>query len=382
MRLAMVALSCPAGGMLHYSSQLANALSRDTDLAFYTPWQPDLATYFDRRIALRRIVPLNRAGDRKGLLTRQVNPFLHLATARQILRHQPGIVHLVTDHPANSLVVRALRLLGHRAVVLTHHDPVRHPGETSRLKDVLTGMTVAAADRVVVHGDTLARDLAAQGVPSTKVVAIPHGDYGFLRRHASGAPEEPLILCFGRILPYKGLDVLCRAERLLGDQLGEYRICIAGAGDPACFAGEIGPSGRVSVRAEFLPDAEVASLFERARLVVLPYTQATQSGVLAVAFAFGKPAIVSDVGGLPEAVGYGRAGRIVPAGDPAALAAAIAGLWHDPAARAALGQAGRERISAEIGWPIVASRHLEMYRDLGSKGASSTLPVRAAPSGS
>jgi glycosyltransferase involved in cell wall biosynthesis len=373
----MVALSCPPGGMLHYASQLANSLAASLQVAFFTPWQAELPGYLDQGVRLEPIMALNRSSDRKGLLARQASPAIHLATARRIRLYRPDVVHFVTDHPANGLVIQALRLFGQAGVVFTHHDPVRHPGETSRVKDLLTGLCVANADRVIVHGDSLQADLVRQGVPLGKVASIPHGDYGFLRRHARNVPEEPLILCFGRLLPYKGLDVLCRAERLLGDRLGEYTVCIAGSGDPACFAQEIGPSGRVAVRQGFLPDEEVADLFERARLVVLPYTQATQSGVLAVAFAFGKAAIVTDVGGLPEAVGHGQAGRIVAAGDAAALAGAIADLWHDAGARQALGRAALARVSHEIGWPLVAERHLELYRSMSPQAGSSSLAQRA-----
>ncbi len=379
MRVAMIALSCPSGGMLHYASQLANSLAPLVEMTFFTPWRPELAGYFEPAVRLRPIVPLNRALDRKALLARQANPLVHLWTARQILRHQPDIVHFVTDHPCNALVIRALRFLGHRHICFTHHDPVRHPGETSRAKDFLTDLTVAEADRVIVHGEALLADLAAQGVAGDQVAVIPHGDYGFLRRYGRGLPEEPLILCFGRILPYKGLDILCQAERLLAGRIGDYSVCIAGKGDPACFEGEIGPSRRVVVRQGFLPDEEVAELFERARIVVLPYTQATQSGVLAVAFAFAKPVVVTDVGGLPEAVAFGAAGHIVPAGDPVALAGALADLWHDPERREALGKAGQHRIEAEIGWPIVSNRHLELYHGMRSKAGSSTLAHRATP---
>ncbi|MNY00678.1 Alpha-D-kanosaminyltransferase [compost metagenome] len=235
--------------------------------------------------------------------------------------------------------------------------------------------TIASVDRLIVHGEALRTELAAQGVEASRIAVIPHGDYGFLLRHAGAIAEEPMILCLGRLSAYKGLEVLCQAERLFGDRLGDYRVCIAGEGDPELFREEIGPSGRVEVINRFLSDEEVAHLFQRARLVVLPYTQASQSGVLAIAQAFGKAAIVTDVGGLPEAVAYGEAGLIVPPRDPVALAEAVVRAWHDPELRQRLAWGGRARVEQEIGWPIVAQHHLALYRQMGANAAPTGAPI-------
>lgn len=359
MRIALVALSCTRGGMLHYSSQLANALGDRAEVGFFTPFQPELAGRFGPRIALRDIPALNKPNDRLGTALRQANPARYGAIAAAIRKFRPDVVHLVTNHPCNGVVAWALNRL---PVCFTHHDPEGHPGERSPLRDTLTKLMVARANRLVVHADALRDSLLRQGVPSDRIAVIPHGAFDFLQAHASSVPEEPLILCFGRFAPYKGIEVLCRAERRLVEMLPEdYQLVIAGEGDPSGFAAEIGPSGRVAVINRFLPDGEVAALFERARIVVLPYTQASQSGVLAIAFAFGKPAVVTDVGGLPEAVDRGKAGLLVPPDDPCALADAIGRLWRDPALRASLGEAGRRKAGGELRWSAVAGRHLVVY---------------------
>jgi glycosyltransferase involved in cell wall biosynthesis len=268
---------------------------------------------------------------------------------------------VVTDHPSNNFL---LALLGQTPVVFTHHDPVRHPGEGDRFKQWLTDDMARAVERVIVHASALEPELRRLGLPAGRVALIPHGDYGFMQRHAQGVAEEPMILCFGRLVRYKGVDDLCRAERLLRGKLGPYKLVIAGEGDTSFFRGEIDPGAPIEVIDRFLDDAEAARLFARARVVALPYIQASQSGVLAIAAAFGKPAIVTAVGGLPEAVDGGRAGVIVPPRNPEALAGAIAGLWHDAPRRAALGAAGRALVDRTIGWPRIASLHLALYQEL------------------
>jgi glycosyltransferase involved in cell wall biosynthesis len=377
MRVAIVALSCQNGGMLHYASQLANSLASQAEVHFFTPPKPELDAYLIPGVTQHPLLQLSYPGHPLRSWSRQLNPLIHGRNAQRIRSVRPDVIHIVTAHPANCLL---MPLLGRIPVCFTLHDPSAHPGESTPLKDVLMQRTIAMSDRLVVHGEALRTELQDRNVPAARISVIPHGDYGFLRRHAGDIAEEPLILCFGRFSPYKGMEVLCRAERLLGDRLGEYEVCVAGEGDAGLFTSEIGPSGRVRVINRFISDEEVAHLFQRARLVVLPYTQASQSGVLAIAQAFGKAAIVTDVGGLPEAVGFGKAGLIVPPNDAPALAEAIAHAWGDPALRQRLGSAGLARVEQEIGWPIVSQQHLTLYHDMIVGGVAELASMKHKPS--
>ncbi len=361
MRVAIVALSCPRGGMLHYASQLANAVAAHAEVHCFTPDPASLDGYLAPGIERHATLPLSFPGQGWRSVATQANPFRHARNARMIRAIRPDVVHLVTDHPSNSVLAA---MLGDLKVVFTQHDATQHPGEEAWLKARLTRWTAGRCDRIVVHAERLREVLVERGYPKDRVAVIPHGDYGFLRRHAPDVPEEPLILFFGRVVKYKGIEVLCRAERLLADRLTGYRVVVAGEGDPSFFEEEIGPSGRVTLINRFLADEEVADLFQRARLVVLPYTEASQSGVLAIAFAFGKPAVVTTVGGLPEAVAHGEAGILVPPSDEVALAEAIERLWCDPGLRQTLGEAGKRLVESTIGWPIIAQRHMAMYREL------------------
>jgi glycosyltransferase involved in cell wall biosynthesis len=366
-RIALVALSCPDGGMLHYTSQLANALAGRAEVHLFTPDRPEVRAYLAPAVRLHDMAVLSQPNQPLRNYLRQANPLAHVANAAAIRAERPDVVHIVTDHPSNTLL---MALLGPVPVVFTHHDPVRHPGEGHALKQWLTDEVARAADRVIIHANALQPELRRLGLRAGQVAVIPHGDYGFMRQHAQAVPEEPMILCFGRLVRYKGVDDLCRAERLLRGKLGPYRIVIAGAGDTGFFRDEIAPDAPIEVLDRFLDDAQVADLFARARLVVLPYVQASQSGVLAIAAAFGKPAVVTAVGGLPEAVDHGRAGVIVPPRDPAALAEAIAELWHDAPRRAALGAAGRALVDRTIGWPRIATLHLGLYTELLGRQAA------------
>jgi glycosyltransferase involved in cell wall biosynthesis len=365
-RIALVALSCPDGGMVHYTSQLANALASRAEVHLFTPDRPELRRYLEPGVTVHGTMELSRPRELLRNYMRQLNPLAHAANAAAIRAVQPDVVHVVTDHPSNVLT---LALVGSVPVVFTHHDPVRHPGEGHRVKQWLTDEVARAADRVIIHADALQPDLRRLGLPPNRVAVIPHGDYGFMRRFAPDVQEEPMILCFGRLVRYKGVDVLCRAEPLLRERLGDYHIVIAGEGDTGFFRSEIAPDAKIELINRFLTDEEAAALFARARVVVLPYVQGSQSGVLAIAAAFGKPCVVTAVGGLPEAVDHGRAGLVIPPNDPAALAGAIATLWDDPARRSAMGAAGRALVDRKIGWSRIANLHLALYADLQPRAA-------------
>ena len=175
---------------------------------------------------------------------------------------------------------------------------------------------------------------------------IPHGAFDYLTRLPEEKPlpaelegaEGPVILFFGLLRPYKGIDTLLEAFRELeGAELwivGNPRMDV----EPLRRLAAEAP-GRVRFLTRFVEDAEIPAIFRRADVVVLPYRDAEHSGVLYTGLAFGKPLVLSAVGGFPEVAAQGAA-RLVPPEDPAALAAALTELVADRAARE---RAGRRR---------------------------------------
>lgn len=137
-----------------------------------------------------------------------------------------------------------------------------------------------------------------------------------------------LILFFGLIRPYKGLDVLLEAFRLLSDTDPDVRLIVSGEfyEKPERFEpllSELVRSGRLILRDRFIPNEDVHLHFRAADLVVLPYRQATQSGIIPLAYQYGRGVVSTRVGGLDEMVADGESGFLVPPEDPVALADAI-----------------------------------------------------------
>jgi glycosyltransferase involved in cell wall biosynthesis len=220
-------------------------------------------------------------------------------------------------------------------------------------------------DAVVVHSRHGAEQAASLGADPSRVHVIPHGAFDYLTRlpDEKPLPEElaavdvPVVLFFGLIRDYKGVDVLLRAWRSVP---GEAELWIVGMPRVDMAPLRALASERVRFVSRFVDDSELPAFFRRADLVVLPYRDADQSGVLYTALAFGKPLVLSDVGGFGEL----GVGRLVPPGDEQALAAAIGELLADSAAREELGAAAARAAAGPYSWDTVAERTLALYREL------------------
>jgi glycosyltransferase involved in cell wall biosynthesis len=196
----------------------------------------------------------------------------------------------------------------------------------------------------------------------------------------------PVVLFFGLLRPYKGLDVLLDAWRLAGVEaagvagaelwvVGMPRMDIAPllAAAGASAAGAAGKAvagaargNRVRVLPRFVSDGEAHALLRRASLVVAPYREIDQSGVVLTALGAGRPLLLSDVGGFPELAATGAA-RTVPAGDPAALGAALEDLLGDPTALAEMAAGARAAAAGPYAWQAIAAAHLRLYAQLLSE---------------
>jgi glycosyltransferase involved in cell wall biosynthesis len=225
-------------------------------------------------------------------------------------------------------------------------------------------------DAIVVHSEHGAERLTGElGIAADRVHVIPHGAFEHLATATTPEPpfetDRPVVLCFGLMRPYKGLDLLVEAWTGIEDAelwiVGMPRIDIA----PLRAAA---PAG-VRFVPRFVEDRELAGFFARADLVVLPYREIDQSGVLFTALAFGKPMLLSDVGGFPEIAATG-AGRTFRAGDVAALHEALCELLADPAAREAMAARAREEAAGRYSWRAVAAETIALYERLLSGGGT------------
>ncbi len=266
--------------------------------------------------------------------------------------------------------IAAYTLPPKRPRVFTAHDIF--PREVRRWQAHGFERLMSRMDAVIVHSRSGADRLVDAGVAAARIHVIPHGAFEHLTRLRDERPlprelaavEEPVILFFGFISAYKGVDVLVDAFASLQGEgelwiVGQPRIPIAELRRRAGAAWS-----RVRLVPRFVEEAEVPALFRRADVVVLPYREIDQSGVFYTALAFGAPLIVSSVGGFVEAAEDHGVARLVPPNDAAALAAELRGLLSDSRARSELSAAALRAAAGPFSWDSVAQETLDLYERL------------------
>jgi len=325
--------------------------------------------------------------DRPGGL-RDPRQWLTVARLLHLIRRAAPDVILLHEATTTYLPF-CLDRAGTTPILLTVHDVSTHPGadsrEPARRERVRRDLRRRAA-AVVVHGEGLRREYLAQagnGADVPEVHAIPHGCYTVLRHWARpGVTEIPRsVLFFGRIHEYKGLDYLLRAATIVAERVPDLRIVIAGDGaDLEGRLRDVLSNPRCTVHRGYLTNDRVAEIFQQASIVVLPYIEGSQSGVVRIAYVFGKPVIVTRVGSIPESVRDGVTGLVVPPRDEGALASAMTALLTDDNRRALMARAAAAMTEGDLSWETVARRTVPILERLAA-GRSRPAPAVGAAAG-
>ena len=263
---------------------------------------------------------------------------------RAIAEFGPDLIH--TQESPTHVSYWSLMRLRSVPLVLTVHDHVWHSGEggktkfLSRLWEYYVRRVRYRCDGVIVHGKFIAMEYRQlpEGIGKSVYVVF----HGALAAHDLPHAAQPVrvggdILFFGRIEAYKGLGALIDACDLLAARGASFRLVVAGRGrDLERHRARLAERSWAVLDEAFIAADDVGALFDKARVVALPYVDATQSGVGAIAIGRGCPVVATRVGSLPEVVFHEETGLLVPPGDPAALSDAIFRLLTDDALHASL----------------------------------------------
>ena len=302
---------------------------------------------------------------------------------RRVLR--PLIQRLEAERPDAAIVtmmgywdvflVRKLRRLGIPFVVISHDAKV-HPGDRFHLALYLQRHLLRQADGIVTLTEFVARQIEARvdlGGKIRATIPLVAFDYADLALPEPKLPEpagnRPFrLLLAGRLKRYKGLDLLADALRLLGDVPISLRV--AGApqepGDIAALAAFPG----VELNLGWQSDRALIAHLDWADATILPYVEASQSGVAPMSFKRARPVIATPVGGLPEQVRDGETGLITETVTAESLAASIRRLAEDRTLVRRLGENARRHAETDISWRALAPRFAETLEAVARKGGS------------
>jgi glycosyltransferase involved in cell wall biosynthesis len=300
------------------------------------------------------------------------HPLDMLGLAQRIRREGGDVVHFqwLPIPELDRLLVRRFP----RPRVLTAHDVL--PRGAGPRRRAVAARLFGAVDAVVTHSDHgRARLIDDVGVSPESVHVVPHGAFDYLTRlpgdgrldaAVADLDGRKVVLCFGLMRPYKGIDLLIEA---FAGAPEEAVLLIVGRPlmslEPLRRrARELQIEERVRFIPRFITEPEIPAYFRRADLVVLPYREIEQSGVVCTALAFGSPLLLTAVGGFTELAERHSAARLVPPGDVEALRRALCELVSDDGARARLTEAARRAAAGPYAWDRAARMTLDLYRSL------------------
>ncbi len=296
------------------------------------------------------------------------------------IKHEDIVHFQLSSFPVFVLIMMLwLKVTSRPFIVVTVHNVVSH--ETSWADKNILRTIYRLADRLIVHARQNRDELVSRfNIAQTKIWIIPHGNYLFAHEwsHTKTEPakkkERFELLFFGYIRPYKGLDVLLRALARVVSKNSHVLLHIVGKAHEnfetyARLIEKLKLKDYVHLQLRYVPIEEVQTYFKRADVVVLPYRSISQSGVVFLAYAFAKPVIATNIGGLPEVIENGKSGILVAPEDDRALAEAILNLMEDPLALQKMGAYALELSQKKYSWQAIARQTWQLYDSLNKAKA-------------
>ncbi len=341
MKILILSTAFPLrGGIAHYVGLLAEALAGRHTVETITFKRQYPAFLFPGKT--QQEADEGPHGAPAPELMDSVNPFNWFRVAREVRRRSPDLLIFKFWLPFFGPcfgTIAALAKRGTRTKVLFICDNVI-PHERRPLDAQFTRYAFRSVDYFIVQSKAVEKDLVTFW-PHAVYREVPHPVYTMFgepvpkdeARRTLGLTSERVLLFFGYVRAYKGLQVLLDALAQAGKEFPVHLLVVGefydGEQKYRSQIAALGLENRVTVVSEYVPNDRVRLYFSAADAVVLPYLSATQSGIAQIAFNFDRPVIASDVGGLAETVRADVTGMVVPPGNPSALADAITAYYRD-----------------------------------------------------
>ena len=260
-----------------------------------------------------------------------------------------------------------------KRMLLTVHDPFPHTAHDSFIVRLRRKMAFRLIPRLIILNKAQRKDFIQHyQLDAHRVINSHLSCCTYLQIVTPNTASVPVagsyILFAGRISPYKGLDYLLPAMQQVHQACPDCHLIVAGGGKYHFDISEYKTQNYIDIRNRFIPDEELVALIGNCAFMVCPYTDATQSGVIMSAFAFNKPVIATNVGGLPEMVWHNHYGLIVKEKDVNALAESILTLWQQPELINSFSkQIADDYATGEHSWEHVAQQLNETYSEIAHK---------------
>lgn len=368
------------GGLPHYTVELANSVSKYENVIILCNTKFDTSKISKNIKVLRVFEELNFNLDSASsmLSLQNFKGFYSYKNLYIINKIKPDIIHFTTPlFPPIPFLITMYGISRNYPIVRTIHSMLIQRDYTSPFIEFANWLIdqcyrIINTDAIIVHTEKDKEHLVGiNNALTKKIYVIPHMAYNSFLKYSIKASDnisydEDCVLFFGYIKSYKGLEYLLKAVPLIYKKLNNIKLVIAGQGDLSKYSDIIRdcPKQTVEIYNEFLSNEMVATLFQRAKVVVLPYTQMSgMSGIINIAYAFGKPVVATDVWGFNEALENGVHGFLVPPKNPNALADAIIKILNDESLRKEMERNVLIKAS-DISGDNIAKKHVGLYNNV------------------
>lgn len=361
------------GGGPRYTLELARVLAMrpDMDVFLSLSRQSEIYTAFDDiQVAGRFDVDTYESVPQFLIRTAQLSG-LRRRFRHYLRQNHIDVVFCTMDHLWGTFMTEAIHAAG-ALYLLTVHDATRHPGEDQHWRRWLLRRDIAASDGALVLTRSVGESLSInyQYPPErTFLSTLGHfGDGG--REHPRELPRDrPVrLLFFGRILAYKGLDLLLEALPFLRTRFPGIALEIWGTGDLTPYRAMLEVTPGIKVENRWIDEHEIAGIFERTDLAVLPYREASQSAVVATAFAVGMPCVATPIPGLCEQIAEGETGVIAAGMSALDFSNAVSRVLRDPELYRRLSTGCLHTTRTALSWEAIGTSVAEALRSVQRQG--------------
>lgn len=373
MKIAMIGPVHPyKGGIAHYTDLLCRALREDgNEVQLYS-----FKFQYPKLLYKKPQKDMKSSGfgtNDADFCIHTLNPFNWIKVAGRIKKQKPELIILQWWHPYFAPCFWSIcKLLRREKILFVCHNVFPH--ERFPLDRLLTKWTLGCGRYFITQSKMDARDLLS--VKHDAVYRVtPHPTYGMFCKQGMSMQKareqlqidqgQRVLLFFGFVRKYKGLQYLLEAMKLLKERDFKVQLWVVGdfGEDKDEYVEQIRRfkiEDQVQMVEGYVPDDEVEKYFAASDLVVLPYLSATQSGIVQIAFGFEKPVLVTEVGGLPDVVTNGKTGYVVEPRSAEMIAEAIMDYYINNRREAFVSQIEKEK--DRFSWKTFVDTMMEMVR--------------------
>lgn len=266
----------------------------------------------------------------QGFIINSLKFWNYLQVVKAINRFQPDFIYSPMGHFWEKMIVPFCKC---KRTIQTIHDVALHEGENGWKHRISQKIFSYKTTKYVILSKAFKEEMEMRGVDKKNILVIPHAVFKGYQTKAQleDYKQYNRFLFFGRVIKYKGIEVLLSAMDGVVQCSPNAILVIAGDGDVAPYKKLLERHKlNIDLHLKWIEDSEVQNYFKDIDFVVVPYTHASQSGVIPLAYAFGKPVIATKIGGLPEQVEEGKTGLLIAAGSGEQLSDCICQLLSSP----------------------------------------------------